>query len=317
MALTFLFFLATCSYLFTQKMDQSFTFRDIQGDAYLRVSYDNDLFTFTDQNYTQGINLEFASVVLKKNPINYLLVKDKNAVQKYVFALEQLCFTPKNIKSTEIQVQDRPFAATLLFKSAIYSTDTVRNFRLVSGLDFGCIGPLAFGNEMQTTIHKATKNILPQGWRNQIANTFILNYNLALEKQIFRYRNVVSLKSSSALQVGNLYSNISLGLNSSFGLLNSAFSRVKSSRKVQIYLYTQILGKGIGYDASLQGNLFQDKSPYTISNKAIERFTLQINYGLIFQSQKAYFELGLSHLTKEFETGSSVNWGGVKLGFVF
>jgi len=71
----------------------------------------------------------------------------------------------------------------------------------------------------------------------------------------------------------------------------------------------------IGYDATLQGGLFNRKSPCTIASQDMARFTGQFNYGIILKTKTLYFEYSRSVLTKEFETGSAYKWGGIKIGF--
>lgn len=109
-----LFLLALPNFLFAQKIDNMASFSDIKSNSYFRFNYDNDYFTSTDQNYTQGYNFELVSSRLKKNPINYFLFKPKASEIKYGLSLEHNGFTPDTIKSTNIQFGDRPSKDLLL-----------------------------------------------------------------------------------------------------------------------------------------------------------------------------------------------------------
>lgn len=73
----------------------------------------------------------------------------------------------------------------------------------------------------------------------------------------------------------------------------------------------------VGYDATLQGGLLNRKSPYTIASSNIERFVGQHNFGLVVQSKTLYFEYTSTDITKEFSSGTSASWGGIKFGFTF
>jgi hypothetical protein len=73
----------------------------------------------------------------------------------------------------------------------------------------------------------------------------------------------------------------------------------------------------IGYDATLQGGLFNDKSPYTIATRDIERFVGQHNYGIILQTRTLYFEYSRTMITREFNSQTSSKWGGIRIGFTF
>ena len=291
------------------------SFRDIKSNHYFRFNYDNDYFASTDKNYTQGYNFELVAPFLKKNPVNYLFLKPSNSEYKYGLSIEHIGYTPDNIKSTEIQYGDRPFAASIMIKSFTVATDTINNSRFVSSLNLGLIGPGAFGKEMQVAIHKATGNTIPGGWQNQIKNDLALNYEVSYEKQLVRYKNLFSLASNTNLRLGTLSTNASIGLNATVGIINSPFSTVKNKNKFLLYIYSQPIVNAIGYDATLQGGLFNKESPYTISSNSINRLTAQFNYGIVLQTKTMYFEYSRTLLTREYNLGNSAEWGGIKIGF--
>jgi hypothetical protein len=106
-------------------------FRTIKSDSYFRFNYENDYFASTDENYTQGYNLELVLPVFKKNPINYLFYKPENSAIKYGLALEHIGFTPYAYEKTEIQHNDRPFASAIMLKSFIIATDTIKKATLL------------------------------------------------------------------------------------------------------------------------------------------------------------------------------------------
>lgn len=300
-----------------QKIDNMASFRDIKSNSYFRFNYDNDYFGSTDKNYTQGYNFELVSSRLKHNPVNYLFLKPKNSELKFGLSLEHIGYTPDNIKSDEIQYDDRPFAAAIMLKSFVIATDTLAKSRLISSFNAGLMGPGAFGKEMQVAIHEATGNTIPGGWENQIKNDIVLNYEVSYEKQLWRYRNLFSLQPNTTVRVGTLFTNASVGVNAVFGIINSPFTSVKNKNKFQLYAYSQPLVNVIGYDATFQGGVFNDKSPYTISSNNIERFTAQNNFGIVLQTRTLYFEYARTMITREFSYGNSAKWGGIKIGFKF
>lgn len=300
-----------------QKIDNLASFRDIKSDSYFRFNYDNDFFSGTDANYTQGYSLELVAPFLAKNPINFLLINPAISEIKYGIAVEHIGFTPPTIGSPEIQFRERPFAAAIMLKSFAIATDTLAKSRLLSSLNLGLIGPGAFGKEMQVGIHKITGNVIPQGWRNQIKNDIILNYEVSYEKQLFQAADFFSLQTNSTARVGFLFTNASMGINTTLGLINSPFSAKNVKKKFQFYAYSQVLGNLIGYDATLQGGIFNKKSPYIIPSEEITRFTGQFNYGLVLKTKTLYFEYSRTVLTREFESGEATKWGGIRIGFTF
>jgi len=315
--LSFILFLLISGLLSAQKIDNLASFRDIKSDSYFRFNYDNDYFSGTDENYTQGYSFELVAPFLEKNPANYLFLTPNNSETKYGLAIEHIGFTAPDIGSPEIQFGEHPFAAAIMLKSFVITTDTLAKSRLTSSLNLGLIGPGAFGKEMQVEIHKITGNTIPRGWRNQIKNDVVINYEIAYEKQLFRAGDYVSLQSNSSAKVGTLFTNASFGLNTNIGLINSAFLANNRNSKFQLYGYSQVLGNVIGYDATLQGGIFNKDSPYIIPSNEITRLTGQFNYGIILKTKTLYFEYSRTVLTREFESGSPTKWGGIRIGFTF
>src|SRR6476620_4564119 len=111
------------TFLFSQKIDNTAGFRNMESDRYFRFNYDNDFFASADKDYTQGYNFELAARFLKKNPINYLFFIPKDAAVKYGLSFEHIGYTADNYESPEIQVGDRPFAAAFMLKSFAAAND--------------------------------------------------------------------------------------------------------------------------------------------------------------------------------------------------
>jgi hypothetical protein len=308
-------FILFIQHSWAQKIDNLASFRDLESERYFRFNYDNDFFAATDKNYTQGYSFELVTPYFSANPLNHLFLKPKDAALRYGLAIEHIGFTPSSFDRPEIQFGDRPFAAAIMLKSFMLATNQAGKTRFTSSLNLGIIGPAAFGKEMQVGIHKATGNKIPLGWRNQIKNDIVLNYEVGYEKQLFRYHNLISLQANANAKVGTLFTNGSIGVNTTFGIINDLFSSAQESKRFFFYGYAQPVVHIIGYDATLQGGLFNEKSPYTIASRDMERFTGQLNYGIVLRTKTLYFEYSRAISTKEFESGDSYGWGGVKIGF--
>ena len=298
-----------------QKINHTASFRDMGSDAYFRFNYDNDFFAATDKDYTQGYNLEFVAPVFESNPLNLLFLVPKGSFSKYGLSIEHIGFTPRRYQFPEIQRGDRPFAAAIMLKSFLVATDSVNKSRVTSSLSLGLMGPGAFGKEMQEGIHRLTGNKIPLGWRNQIRNDVVLNYSLSYEKNLWTYSDVFSLNTVTNAQLGTLFTHISAGINGTLGLINSPYTSKKKGFRA--YLYAQPRFKLVGYDATLQGGIFNGDSPYTISAGAVERITAQLDFGVIVQTRTLYFEYTRSLITREFESGHASAWGGVNIGVTF
>ncbi|HXH98991.1 MAG TPA: lipid A deacylase LpxR family protein [Sphingobacteriaceae bacterium] len=302
--------------IYAQYIDNTASYRDVDGEKYYRMNYENDFFTGTDQYYTQGYSLEWVSPGLKKNPLTRVLIR-LNDNSKYGLSFEHYGLTPTSIESDEILYGDRPFSACIMLKTFSISTDTIRKIRFSSLLSTGLIGRAALGEEIQRDIHRFIGRKDPRGWQYQIGNDIILNYEINYEKLIYDSK-LFSVNTHSQLRIGTLSDKIQAGLTFTAGKLRTAFhgNQTTRGRKLNVQFYAQPLINFIAYDATLQGGVFHKNSPYTLKNDEIERITLQGNFGAIFRHRRIYFEYIQSMLGKEFETGKPHQWGGVRFGLM-
>jgi lipid A 3-O-deacylase len=297
-----------------QRIDNTASYRNVAGEKYFRLHYDNDFETKTDYYYTQGYCLEFVHPVLKKNPVIRLLPNLKNSNIKTGLAFEHYGFTPTSIKSDEILRNDRPFAGVIILKSFSVSIDSIRRQRLVSVLSLGMIGPAAFAGKMQAAIHRRTGDPEPRGWQFQIRNDAVVNYELAHEKELIHYASIISIHTSARIRLGTLSDKAETGFIFLLGRYSSPFRSAEKKRNFQLYAYSHPYVSFVGYDAALQGGLLNRSSPYTITGNQINRITFQNNYGLVLGFRKLYMEYYRTYISKEFKTGREHGWGGIKIG---
>lgn len=299
---------------FSQLIDYYSTFKS-HSNKLFRLHFDNDYFTKTDRYYTNGITLEFLHPVLKKSPLNCLLIKSTLSEYKYGLVFSIFCYTPTSVTTQNILYGDRPFCGNITLSSFISSKDTLKQRLITSVMTVGIIGQGAGGKETQTGIHRLLNNILPEGWDNQIRNDVILNYKLNYEKKLLWAGNHFLLNACGEINAGTHSDNIKAGINFMTGKFIDPYeSKVKLTKKINWYFYARCQTALIIYDATLQGGLFDKKSPYTIPSAEINRFTLQSDYGLVMIFKKIYLEYCQSFLTKEFNTGKNHRWGGIRIG---
>lgn len=304
----------------SQRIDHTASYQQV-GDAYFRFHYDNDFFSKskTDYYYTQGYSFEVASPVLENNPLSRLLLRFKAKPATHGLAFEHYGFTPTSIRSNDILYGDRPFAGVILLKTFTISVDTLHRQRLSSVLSTGLIGPAAFAGRMQATIHRWSGDVKPSGWQYQIGNDVVINYELTHEKQLLAIRSIASVSSFGRVRVGTLSDQVQAGFTLVAGRLYSPFSGTPKSNasSFQLYAFMQPLVTAVGYDASLQGGLLNQSSPYTLPARDINRFTFQNTYGLALRLGGVYAGYTRTYLSREFRSGREHRWGGIKLGIEF
>ena len=299
-----------------QVIDNTSTFKNISRRSYFRFQYDNDYFTKADRYYSQGISFEYVHPHLRYFPVTKILLKPLNSTFTYGIALHIFGYTPTSILSDSILYGDRPYAALITLKTFSIANDTIRKKRIAAAFTIGVIGPAGLGNEIQTNIHRWLKNPLPKGWNNQIQNDIILNYQVNYEKQLVAAAGNFLLNGTGELRVGTLDDRLSGGINFMAGNFNDPFaSTALHKKKIAYYFYSQSRLHIVGYDASMQGGLFNRYNPYIISVKDIERFVFQADAGITVSFQKLFLSYSQSFITREFESGKQHRWGGINIGF--
>ncbi len=305
------------SVCFAQAIDNTAIYRSINNKSYTRLHYDNDFFAAKDMYYTQGINLEVVNYGLRKNPLTKILFCSKANILQYGIAIVHEGYTPTSIRHEEIIIGDRPFAADLCLNTFVITTDTLKNRRITSAISTGVIGTLAGGADMQKSIHRWLNNIAPLGWEHQIKNDVVLNYQVCYQQSLIFFRNIFSLNSEVNIRLGTLSDKAGLGFTMMLGYFDSPFQCFDKTKKFRVYFYEQPLVSLIGYDATLQGGLFNRSSPYVIPGDDITRITFQDNFGIVIKIKKLYLEYSHAFLSEEFYNGGEHSWGGIRIGCAF
>lgn len=306
-----------------QAIDNTLSFKNINTDQYFRLSYENDYFSATDKYYTQGIALELVNPKLKNFPLHRLLFTPVRGHTRYGIGLEHDVYTPSRINITEVIPGDRPFAACLFIKSFAITIDSIKKRRFAASLSSGVIGPAAYARELQTEVHRVLpKNSLPYGWGNQVRNDLLLNYQLGYEQQLLSYRNIFSLDAGAVARFGTVSNKVSVGSTILIGYFNTPFAtrrehlpRSTTKNNFRIYAYERPEVSFVGYDATLQGGLFNRTCPHTISSSDITRITFQNRFGFVVAWRGMYLEYFQSFISSEFRTGDYHVWGGVQIAF--
>ena len=312
----FILMIASCQ-VNGQAINNMLAFKHINAENYFRLSYENDYFSATDYYYTQGISFELVDRKLKKMPVYRLLPSLSAGRKKYGLSLEHDVYTPCSISSDAIIYGDRPFSACLFLKAFTTTIDSVKKRRVSASLNAGVIGPAAGAEEFQTEVHRVMpKNSDPHGWANQVRNDVILNYQVDGEQLLLAYRNICSIDVHGMIRLGTLSDMISIGTTFMFGNFEMPFKSTPVRRHgLRLYMYDHPQLNIIGYDATLQGGLFNTTSPYLITNDNMQRITFQNRFGFGLSHKGIFIEYFQSYITREFKTGKEHHWGGVQVAF--
>jgi lipid A 3-O-deacylase len=293
----------------------------VAQDHLVRIQYDNDFFSATDQYYTQGVRMEYIAPVFERSPVRHVLLRPQNATASYAgIAIQRDGFTPSGIRINHIPHGDRPYAATMFISQFALVLNRENHTRIFSQLDLGMIGPIVGGREEQTGIHKAIGDILPLGWEYQVANDAVVNYTVEVEKGLLR-RKLMLLTGFTQGRLGTLYTDVSAGALVRIGWMNDYFSNVGIStqgglRKFQGYVFAKGSVKAVGYNATMQGGL-SGKSIYTLPASSVERVVTQGSCGVVVSYKRMLLEYTKVYLSPEYTNGLSHGWGHCSLSFCF
>jgi lipid A 3-O-deacylase len=293
----------------------------IPAERYFKLNYDNDFFSATDRYYTQGIYMELIVPCIKKSPLSKLLISlDKKAINYYGLIAEQDVFTPRSIRHNEIYRTERPYSGVFMLSHTLVSIHTEKKQRLNTRIDIGIIGPEAMGKQEQKGIHHALKNIQPLGWEYQIARDYIINYDFKFEQGLIT-KHAFECIGYTAARVGTLYDDIGAGLLLRSGFMPSYFESLGLSKNksthFQAYLFSKGEVKAVGYNATLQGGMFNKNSVYTLASTDLNRVVATAYVGLVLAYKRVSLEYTKAYLSKEFKAGLPHGWGHITISLSF
>lgn len=288
----------------------------ISSDKFIRLNYENDFFTQTDDYYTQGIKLEGVNPLFRYSPVMWLLPQLANATVQYGLSAVQDCFTPTSITSNTILYGDRPFAGYIYLGHYKISANYYKKQLLTSEVDVGAIGSCAECEEEQKAIHSAVPgNIQPDGWQYQIATGIMLNYKVRYEKALYS-DTAVDVDAVEQVNAGTVYDNALAGITLHLGKMQSYFLTDHKS-SFQLYAVVQGWVEGVAYNGTMQGDLFTHNSIYTLSYKQISPLVFCDSYGVCLSRKKISITYSVTHISNEIITGNYHGWGHIDITIYF
>jgi lipid A 3-O-deacylase len=301
---------------------------ELSRERYFKLQFDNDLLDNTDRFYTNGIRFEYICPALSGSPLSKLMIPYwRPGTNYYGMSLVQNMYTPSETKVGGILYGDRPFASYLYVSAFKTTNDPVHLLRQTTDLQIGVIGPASLGGSVQTLFHESVPtNDKPLGWEYQIENDLLLNYEACYEKGIISSRHA-ELNLTGGGILGTVYTNMSAGFHFRTGAMQPYFKTLgfskrsvnlqKGMRNTQYYIFANATGTAVGYDATLQGGMFNRNSPYTIPADSISRFRFSGSAGIVLAYGGARLDVEQHFLSPEFSGGTWHLWMGIGLSFSF
>ncbi len=283
----------------------------------LALVFENDSFTASDRNYTNGVRLSYLSSADGGPALGrwfgrtLLGANEEDRIYSGI-ALGQSMFTPQDINRIELLPDQHPYAGWLYlsFSVLVDSGETLDTL----GLEIGWIGPDSGAEWIQRNVHDTFGAQDPKGWDNQLGNevgvalTYDRKWRALAEFEAIGLG--IDLTPNAGFTVGNVLSQASAGLTLRIGNnLQNDYGppRIRPSLagggffepvdRFSWYLFAGVSGRAVAYDIFLDGNAFRDSTE-------VDRrpFVADAQGGLVIQLGR--YQLGLTVVTRteEFET---------------
>jgi hypothetical protein len=253
------------------------------------IYFENDLFTGTDRNYTNGVKLSLISPDLSphaedgKLPRNLLefihkipFIKESGLqfTHKVEFSIGQNMFTPIDISKYELIPDDRPYAGWLYVSTSYHRKRVVNNiahFMDTVEMQFGMVGQASYAEETQKFVHKLFDRQRPNGWDNQLDNEPGLV--MVFERKWLFNPGLAGMGYDAITHLGGALGNVQTYLNggvelrfgwnvpNNFGvsLIRPAGStRLSVDDDFSLFIFGAFDGRAVLHDIFLDGNTFAE-----------------------------------------------------------
>lgn len=293
-----------------------------QRNTHIHIESENDLLFQTDYYYTAGIALSYIDENLKNTPAQLILRSKKpNLISFNGFGIEQRIFTPFSIKSPYNSKDDRPYTAYIMLSNFSTIINLNKHLKIGNEIGFGVMGPAAKGKEVQTYVHKKIGSTLPNGWENQLRNSFLFDYLFRIEKGFFNNWTANHIIPIAELRAGTLIDKMAIGLVIKFGNVNKSLqkkSEVNLSKKTLVWEWL-FEGKyqRIVYDATLQGGIMSKDRVIPLSKSEILSRQYHLRSGVNLYYSRFFFRYMIYFNSKNFSSGKTHQFGSINVGVSF
>jgi lipid A 3-O-deacylase len=292
----------------------------LRPERSVAYTFANDAPFRTDYYFTQGMSLTVVLPAFQRLPTRHLLLREGLGTSRYGIRVRYDGFTPLRIQDPFIRLTDRPYASYIyatLFHSRNSPTDRAR---LTTGLQMGVIGPAVGAKGFQTAVHRWIDAPTPRGWDFQIRNDVVLGYEIGGEWELLTAGRGLEIIGTGRAALSTLRTVAGAGAIVRAGLFDPYFSsllgvtadgRDTGHRAVQLYAEARAEAQAVGYDATMQGGLFNRTSPYTLPASAVRRGVVMGSTALVLGIKGVAVRGSATWVTPEIQGGRSHAWGQI------
>ncbi len=306
--------------------------------------FENDLFSGTDQNYSNGVKVSFISPDLSPHAesgklprklleaihqIPFIGESGPQFTHKIEFSIGQNIYTPNDISKHELISEDRPYAGWLYASTSYHRKNIVNNvaeFMDTVEVQFGMVGPASLGEDTQKFVHKVFDRPHPNGWNNQLDNEPGLV--IAFERKWLLHPGLSGIGYDVITHLGGAVGNVHTYLNSGLEIrlgwniarnFGASLIRPAGSTKLLVddafssYIFGAVNGRAVLHDIFLDGNTFRDS--HSVEKK---NFYADLAGGITISYRKMMLTWTQILRTREFKNQKNDHsFGALSLTFHF
>ena len=155
------------------------------SEEWLTFSVENDSFTGSDNNYTNGLGISWVSADLESYDDDRFVskwgrlwaflpfVSDEGYKTYAAWTLAQEMHTPDDITNPNPPEDDQPYAGVLYVDGLLYARK--ERWTHVWQLKLGVVGPASQAEDVQRDFHDLVGGDEPMGWHTQLQNEPVIN----------------------------------------------------------------------------------------------------------------------------------------------
>lgn len=194
-------------------------------DGALTLTLENDFFTGSDNNYTNGLGITWVSGAVRSDDRSWVgrwtrgwsflpFVGDERYTVHASWALAQELNTPDNVRQAQPAADDQPYSGILSLDSILYARKP--DWTHAWQIKLGVVGPAARGELVQRKVHRLTGSEQALGWHTQLPNEPIVNLGYSVAHRAAGGRVGADaqwrLVPLATVGVGNYFTGAGLGM---------------------------------------------------------------------------------------------------------
>jgi hypothetical protein len=311
-------------------------------DGALTLTLENDLFTGSDNNYTNGLGVSWVSAPLDTYDGDQFVrnwgkfwsflpgIPEDGSHTYAVWSIAQEIHTPNDITNPNPPETDQPYAGILYVDSVLCAQSD--KWGHAWELKLGVVGPASQAEHAQKWVHEKIGADEPQGWDTQLPNEPVINVGYTVahlwcegkvgEEAEWR------LVPIGTVGLGNYFTGVGLGMYGEVGWnlvdalgasslragLNAASTiGVGPVDGWSVAFFAGLGGYGVGYYLPLDGTLFKDSR--SVDTKP---FVGTGSFGCAVRHGKLALSIAASYSTDAFEgQKKAAEFGTLSLSWYF